>query len=143
VTPPAFDHDPCFGKRVENFAVEQLVTQARVETLDEAVFPGAARRDVGGLRADGGDPFLHGLGDELGAIVRTDVLRNAAQDEQIGEHVDYIDGFQLPIDANGQTFVRKLVDDVQHPIFPSVMGAILDKVVRPDMIAPLRSQAKA
>jgi hypothetical protein len=57
VTPPAFDHDPCFGKRVENFAVEQLVTQARVETLDEAVFPGAARRDVGGLRADGGDPY--------------------------------------------------------------------------------------
>jgi len=34
------------------------------------------------------------------------------QDKEIGEHVDDIDGFQLPVDPNGQTFVCELVDDV-------------------------------
>ncbi len=65
------------------------------------------------------------------------MLGHAAQDEQIGQHVDDIDGVQLPVDPNGQTFVRKLVDDVQHPVFPSLMRAILDKVVGPDMVRPL------
>jgi hypothetical protein len=43
----------------------------------------------------------------------TNVLGHAAQDEQIRERVDDIDGFQLPVDKNGQTFMGKLVDDVQ------------------------------
>jgi hypothetical protein len=29
----------------------------------------------------------------------------------------------------------ELVDDVQHPVLPPVMGSILDKVVGPDVIA--------
>ena len=62
------------AQRVENFAVEKLVAQPLVEALDEAVFPWTARGDVGGLCADGGDPILHGLGDELRAVVGTDVL---------------------------------------------------------------------
>ncbi len=53
-----------------------------------------------------------GLSDELRAIVGTNVLRDAMQDKEIGEHVDDIDGFQLPVDPNGQTFVCELVDDV-------------------------------
>jgi len=68
---------------------------------------------------------------------------SATQDEQIGEHVDDIDGFQPTIDSNGQTFMRELIDDVQHSVFPSVMGAALDEVVGPDMIATLRAQADA
>ena len=63
------DDDPGFRERVEDLAVEQLVPQAGVEALDEAVLPGAARRDVGGLGADSPDPVLHGLGDELRPIV--------------------------------------------------------------------------
>jgi hypothetical protein len=66
--PPAFDDDLGFAQRVEDLAVEQLVAQARVKTFDEAVFPGAAGGDVGGLCTDSADPFLHRLGDELGAI---------------------------------------------------------------------------
>jgi hypothetical protein len=37
----------------------------------------------------------------------------------------------------------ELVEHVEHPIFASVMGAILDKVVGPDMIAVLRPQSDA
>jgi hypothetical protein len=71
------------------------------------------------------------------------VLGHAAQDEQIGEHVDDIDGFQLPVDTNGQTFVRKLVDNVQHPVFLAFMRAILDKFVGPDMVRPLGAKSDA
>jgi len=83
VTAPALDDDLGFAQRVEELAVEQLVAQAGIETFDEAILPRAARRDVGGLGPDGADPLLHRLGDEFRAIVGTDVLGDAAQDEQI------------------------------------------------------------
>jgi hypothetical protein len=37
----------------------------------------------------------------------------------------------------------ELVDDVQHPVLPPVMGAVLDKVVGPDVIAVLWPQPDA
>ena len=37
----------------------------------------------------------------------------------------------------------ELVDDVEHPEPPSIVGAILDEVVGPDMIAVLRPQPDA
>jgi len=143
VTPPAFDDDPGLLQRVEDLAIEQLVAEASVEAFDEAVFPRAAARDVGCLGADRRDPVLHGLGDELGAVVGADMPRNAAQDEQVGEHVDDIDRLELAIDPDGETLVCELVDDVEHPEFPSLVRAILDEVVGPHMIAVLRPQPNA
>ena len=143
VTPPAFDYDLGLVERVEDFAIEQLIAQTRIEGLDEAVLPRAARRNVGGFRPDSGNPFLHGLGDELRAIVGTNVLRDATQNKEIREHIDDIDGFQLPVDTNGQTFVCELVDDVQHPVFPAFIRAILDKVVGPDMVRSLGAKTDA
>src|SRR3954463_1094889 len=55
VTAPALDDDLRLAQRVEDLAIEQFVAQARIEALDKAVLPWAARRDVGGLRADGAD----------------------------------------------------------------------------------------
>ena len=69
VEPPGFDQDLGFGQAVEDLAVEQLVAQLAVEALAVAVLPGTAGGDVGGLGADGGDPFTQGGGDELRAIV--------------------------------------------------------------------------
>ena len=37
----------------------------------------------------------------------------------------------------------ELVEHVEHPIFASVMGAVLDEVVGPDMIVLLRPQPDA
>jgi len=83
VPSPTLDDDLGFAQRLEDLAVEQLVAQARVETLDVSVLPWAARRNVGGLCADRADPLLHRLGDELRAVVGTDVCRHAAQHEQV------------------------------------------------------------
>ena len=69
VPPPAFDDDLRFGEGVEYLAVEEFVAQPGIERLDEAVLPGAAGCDVGGLRANRADPGLHGLRDELGPVI--------------------------------------------------------------------------
>ena len=143
VASPALDDDLGLAQSVEDLAIEQFIAKAGVEALDVAVLPRAARLDVGGLGADSGDPFLHGLGDELRSVVGPDVPGNAAQDEQVGQNVDHIDGFELAGDTDRQAFVGELVDDVEHPIPASIVGAVLDEVVGPDMIAVLRPQPDA
>jgi hypothetical protein len=72
VTPPAFDYDLGLGGGVEDFALEQLIAQTRIQGLDEAILPWAARRNMGGFRPDGGNPFLRGLGAKLRAIAPTE-----------------------------------------------------------------------
>jgi len=42
VMAPAFDDDLGFPQRVEDLAVEQFVSQARIKTFDKAVLSGAA-----------------------------------------------------------------------------------------------------
>src|SRR5262245_63120972 len=74
---------------------------------------------------------------------RPDQTGNAVQDEQIGENVDDIDCFELASDTDRQAFVGKLVNDIEHPISASIVGAVLDKVVGPDVIAVLRPQPDA
>src|SRR5215210_7777672 len=83
-----------FHGRLEDLSVEQLVPKPGIEALDVAILPRAARSDVGGLGSDRRVPLLDGLGDELRAVVGADVARHAAQDEQVREHVDDVDGLE-------------------------------------------------
>jgi hypothetical protein len=68
---------------------------------------------------------------------------NAAQNEQVGEHVDDVRRVKLAIDPDGQAFTRELIDDVQHAIFASVMRSVFDEVVGPNMVLMLRPQPNA
>src|SRR6266404_1651655 len=68
-----------------------------------------------------------------------DVTGNATQDEE-GQNVDHIDRLELAGDTDRRAFMGELVEHVEHPILASVMGAVLDEVVGPDMIALLRAQ---
>src|SRR5262249_1782624 len=113
VPAPAFDDDLRLAQCVEDLAVEQLVAQPGIKTLDEAVLPGAAGRDVGRLCPDGADPLLDRLGNELRAVIGTDMPRNAAKDEQVGEHIDDVDRLEPTRHPNSQAFVSELVDDVE------------------------------
>src|SRR5205823_8282817 len=114
VTSPALDDDLGFTQRVEDLTVEQFVAQARIEAFDEAVLPRAAGGDVSGLRPDGPDPVLHRRGDELRAVVGTDVLGDAAEDEQVRDHIDDVDRSEPAGYAYGQALMGELVDDVEH-----------------------------
>lgn len=50
----------------------------------------------------------------------------------------------LALHPDGQCLVSELVDQTQHAELPSIMGPILDEVVRPDVVGPLlRAQAHA
>jgi hypothetical protein len=71
------------------------------------------------------------------------VARHATQDEEIGQHIDHIDGLELAGDPDRQAFVGKLIDHIEHAIFPSIVGPILDKIVGPDVIAVLGAQPDA
>src|SRR6266545_1403286 len=71
------------------------------------------------------------------------MARHTAQDEEIRQDVDHIDGLQLPIDADRQALMGELVDHVEHAVLPPVMGSILHEVVRPDVIAVLRPKTDA
>jgi hypothetical protein len=71
------------------------------------------------------------------------VAGNASQDEQIRQYVDHIDRPEPAVDLDRQAFVRELVDDVEHPVFATIMGTVLDEVIGPDVIGTLRPQADA
>ena len=143
VASPALDDDLGLAQSVEDLAVEQLIAKAGVEALDVAVLPRATPLDVGGLGTDSCDPFPHGLGDELGSVVGPDVSGDAPQDEEVGQNVDHIDRLELAGNTDRQAFMGELVEHVEHPILASIVGAVLDKVVGPDMIAVLRPQPNA
>ena len=140
---PSFDHDLCLLKCVEDFAIEQLVAEPGVEALAIAVLPRAAGLDVGGAGPDSHDPVPKGLGDELRPIVGTNVAGDAAKNEQVGERIDDVNRLELAIDPDGKALAGELVDDVEHPILPSVVRAILDEVVGPDMVGVLRPETDA
>ena len=80
VPPPALNHNLCLPQRIERLAIEQFVTQPRIETLDIAVLPPTAGRDAGCLGAERSDPFLHSLGDEFPASVGADVPWHTVQE---------------------------------------------------------------
>src|SRR5919112_6086510 len=64
-------------------------------------------------------------------------------DEQIGQDIDHVGGLELAGDPDRQALVGELVDDVEHAVLPSVMSAILDKVVGPDVVGALGPQPEA
>lgn len=100
VTSPALDDYLSFSKREEDFAIQQFIPQTGVEALDEAVLPGASRCDVCGAGTHRRDPVLDSFGDELRTVIRSNVLRHAAQDEQVGQGIDHIDGLQFAINPD-------------------------------------------
>ncbi len=62
------------------------------------------------------------------------MLRHAAQDEQVREHVDDVDRAKFPVHPDRQALAGELVDDVEHAVLASVVRAVLDEVVGPDVV---------
>ena len=68
---------------------------------------------------------------------------NATHDEEVRQNIDHIDCLKLAGDADCQAFMGELVEHVEHPILASIVGAVLDEVVGPDVIAALGPQPNA
>ena len=125
---PGFDENLGFLEGVEDLPVQELVAQSGIETLDVAVLPGRSRLDEGSAGADRGDPPPDGLGDELRSVVGADVARNAAQEEQIGQHIDDVDRGELAPDPDGQPLAGELVQDVEHAEGSAAIGPVTSQL---------------
>ncbi len=110
--PPALDYDLRLLERVKDFSIKQFIPELGVEAFAIPVFLWAPRHNVSRLGTDKRNPFPQSLGDKFQAIVGTNMRRNAAQDEEIGEHIDNVDSLQPSLDPDGDTFSREFVNHV-------------------------------
>ena len=75
---PAFDQYLRLLQCVEDFCVQNFISQFAVEAFVVTVLPRAARRDVERLHTDPAQPFTHSVGRALRTVVATDVFRPSA-----------------------------------------------------------------
>jgi len=71
------------------------------------------------------------------------VLRNAAQEHGVGYCFQNTQTVDPTRNVDGKALPRELVDQRHLPDFAPVMGPGFDEVVRPDTIAPFRSESDA
>jgi len=102
VPPPALDEHLSLLEGVEDRAFQQFITKLGVEALAATVLPRAAWFDVSGCGRQGRNSLAHRFGHELGAVVGPNMPRDAAQDEQVREHVDHISRLPLPVHSDHQ-----------------------------------------
>ena len=129
---------------MEDFAVEKLVAEPGIERLDEAVFPWAAGRDIGGLGADRADPALHGVGDEPWPSVSSFGTRPTVDgiEPLLEAHLFDFDG-----DLYGKRieveFVAKLRDEERFPDLASLVKQMRIDATRARGILQQRTRLRA
>ena len=143
VFPPLFDQDSCFSQAVEDFAVKQFVSEPCVEALAVSVLPERPWFDAGRPGADGADSVLDGLGNEHGAIVRSDAGGHAVEDKQIAGRGDCAGGFEPSLDLDRRGFPVELVEDVQRAECLAAVGPAMHDVLAPDVVPILRPKPGA
>ena len=143
VASPVLDQHLRLAERREDLAVQELISELRVQALAVAVLPRASRFDVERLDADPTEPASYVSGDELGSVVGPNVFWRAVSNEEIGETVEHVIGSEPPCDDDRQTAARELVEHDEHAECATVLCPILDKVVRPDVVWSLGSQPHA
>ncbi len=143
VNPPTIDQDLGFTQRVEDLAVEQLVSEFAVEALDVPVLPWTPGLDVQRGHAHFAQPVPHHIGGELRSIIRANIFRYAPRGHQPGQSLKHIIAAEIPRHINRKTLPRVLIDHREHPKAPTVMCPGMDKVVTPDMVLVLGSQPDA
>jgi hypothetical protein len=85
---PVFDQHAQFFHRVEDFTVQELVPQFRVEAFAVAVFPRAPWFDVSRFGSRAGEPLAQIPGHELGAVVGAKMLRHTFGHHHVGQRFD-------------------------------------------------------
>ena len=75
-----------------------------------------------------------------GAIVRPDVGWNTTQDEQVCQSVDNLCGVELSFHTDRKAFSAVFIQDVESSERPAIVGLVMYKVIRPDMVAILWTQ---
>jgi hypothetical protein len=64
-------------------------------------------------------------------------------DEEIGQAVKHVVGSEPSRNDDRQAAPRELVEHHEHTEGPTVVGAVLDEVIRPHVVWPLGSETHA
>lgn len=115
-------------------------THFGVEAFAIAVFPVRAGFDVESPGSCFCQPLAQLLGNELRAVIRTNVFRDAVLDHGLGKHVDDLVAVDPAAHIDRQALPRVLVDQVQKAHNSSVMGESAHEIVCPDVMRPLWPQ---
>jgi hypothetical protein len=83
IAPPYLADDLRLDKAVEYLAVEEFVAQLRREALAATILSRTSGFDGGGLRACNCGSHLLCFGNELRAVVRSNMTRHTMQDEHV------------------------------------------------------------
>jgi hypothetical protein len=125
----------------EQLAVEQFVSQAAVERFVESVpsplrasLPGRSRFDAQRAHARLRQPSPQRLGDELRAVVATDVLRRPAHLEKIAQGLDHLRAGEASRHLNAQGLPGVLILEGQELQRSTVRRLVTDKGVAPNMV---------
>ena len=132
---PVGEDDAGFAEGVEQFSVEALGAEARVEGLSVTVLPGAARVDVERLDLVVSEPVLDGLGDKLRAVVGSDVLRCSVLCDSLLQDSQNISSTDGAVGMDAMALAGKLVDEIKAAQFAAALGVVGHEVPGPDMIA--------
>ena len=119
VLPPGFYDGLGLFEGVEDLTVQQFVALFSVEGFTVIVLSGAPRLDARGLGTDCSNPFPERQGNELSAVIRTDMrilrkrLRNAGQ-----ARLGTVRGFELGL-TPGVPQAQHMNSNRSDPILPS------------------------
>lgn len=138
---PPLDQHLGLQEGVEDFSVEKLIAELPVEGLYVSVLPGTSRFDVEGSNVKLLEPFSDNLCSELRAVVRTHELWRPSQSKELRETIENVVACELALDVDRQALPGVLVDQREHADGPSVVGAIEDKVVAPNVVPALWAMA--
>ncbi len=98
------------------------------------------------LRGTSGMASASDIASKISASPRTpDVaaVGNPTQDEQVCQHIYDICRVELALYPDCQTFAAVLIQNVQRSEDLSVVGPLVDKIIRPDVVAVLWPQSYA
>jgi hypothetical protein len=132
---PSFDQHLRLPECVEDLSIKDFVSELPVEALAVSVLPGAARFDEEGSYACSFKPVAYCLGGEFRAVIRSDMLRWSMFHEEIREAMEHIIGVEPSLHEDGEVLPTEFVDDRQHLEGTAIMGAVLYKIIGPDVVA--------
>ena len=84
---------------------------------------------VSGLCSDCAYPITNGLSYELWAVVRPDVGRHAAQDEQVCQGIDELCRVQLALHSDCQASPAVFIQDVERSERFPIIGSMMYEVI--------------
>src|SRR5262245_5860459 len=131
---PLLTQHPRLQQAGELFGLQQLIPQPAVERLGVAVLPRCPRLNVQCPDARLRQPGPQRLGDQLRSVVAAQMTGSAPFGNHTGQHRHGGLGCHAPAHLQRQTLAGELVHQHQPLQRPPVLGPVMDKIPRPDVI---------